>query len=148
MLSDSQIAELTTELSTDPETLGYTGKSNGELVDILNEVRAGAQFEVTRNTTLSAGNVAEPIRSQDIVDGTTSADFAALSAAEQRLYGSLVSREVVNLTAAMKAHFLSLFGAGTDTRTNLAALSKRQGSRAEVLFGEQVTLEDVRKAAA
>lgn len=59
-----------------------------------------------------------------IVEATDDAEYAALSAANKAIYGIIVSCGTVDLSegTAVRDKLLAMFGAGTTTRDNLAAL--------------------------
>jgi hypothetical protein len=137
-LTAAQIAQLTSELTTDPTALGYAGMSNAEVVAAINRVRGTIAIEPR---TLVA---------QRVVEALELAEYDALTAGKRDKLGLLLEHDEVEITAATKAIFTDVFGAGTATRADVAALLSRDGSRAEQLFGVDtvVGLDDVRKARA
>jgi hypothetical protein len=98
--------------------------SDNQLADLLNAVSAAYQID------------REVIPAHEVIDATVPAEWAALSAAEKERYAVLTGAGQVNVKSAnVRAAFLAMFGAGTATRTALAALQKRDASLAENLFG-------------
>lgn len=131
---------LKTELTTDPNGYGYVtspltepvGSLNAEL---LNQVRVG--IAIDRGV----------IPAHEIVDAIVAAEWTNLSDVERTRITFIVGAGEVNVRATnTRSAFLAAFGPGTATRTNLAALQTRQGSRAEQLFGQFVTFRDVLNA--
>jgi len=68
---------------------------------------------------------------------TDSASFASLSDIKKQLWVSFCGRDSIDPFGASNVNFVTwIFGAGTDTLTNLAALRKEDVSRSEELgFG-------------
>jgi hypothetical protein len=76
------------------------------------------------------------------------AEYDGLSAANKQLYQILVSTGTLNgADSRIRAMFASIFAAGA-TRTALAAMAERDGTRAEQLFGVAVTTDDCARALA
>lgn len=112
-------AALKTELTTDPLTRGYAGMTDQEASDSLN----------TKNRTRDR----VVIPGYEVIEATVASEWSALSAAEKQRYQTLVSASggVYAKGANTRAAFLAMFGGGTATRTNLAALQTESISRAE-----------------
>jgi len=130
---------LKTELTTDPNAYGLTDLYNNGLdsacADMLNEVRGS--IEVNRGV----------VPAHEVFEAIVPAEWAALDAQEQTRIGMILGMSEIDTAGAnTQAAFLAAFAAGTATRTALIALTKRSGSRAEELFGQSVTREDIRKA--
>lgn len=131
-------ATLTTEINTDPMALGYAGKNDAAIAGLLNAV--GLSGEIVDRSTVTSAQIQEQV---------VGSEFAALSAVAQRLWLAILSIDVVPVkNANLRAQVLSVWAAGTTTRSNLAALQTKSATRAEVLFGENVivTHQDVAKA--
>ncbi len=129
---------LKTELTTDPETLGYASFSDRGAANKLNE--AGASSETIE---------VEEVSAVDIQGAVVGSEFSALSATAQRAWLAIVGLESVPVkNTNLREQILDIWGAGTTTRTNLAALQTKSATRAEVLFGEGVSVSqsDVQKA--
>ena len=137
-LTPAQISQLATELNTDPAGLGYSplvaAGRDAALVDALNQVRPGGAFQVDR----------ERVPTWAIFGSIDAAEFLALTATQREQLLVLLNAGQVDLSNANIRNILVCCGAGAGTgifanpsatRTNLIALAKRQGSRAEVLWG-------------
>lgn len=104
------IAALATELTTDPEGIGYSGMSNQEAADALNVANRPAARE-----TLSGA---------DIYNCIEPSEFTALTDAQKQIvrdvFGlgdSIDVRAGTNTRAAL----LAIFNGGSTTRANLIA---------------------------
>lgn len=129
------------ELDSDPLGFGYSGKSDDEVVLLLNAV--GGAGEVGRRV------VRNFIETWEIWGATVKTEFDALTASEKQFYMAMISCGKIDPSAAtVRGNIVALFGAGTTTRTNLMGLQYVGASRAEVLFGENVHLWDVERARA
>ena len=130
---------LKTELTTDPAGLGYatlwaTGADTA-LADILNTVRQ--TIDIDRGV----------IPSYEVINATAPAEWTALSAAEKQRYQTLTGAgQTDSGNANVRAAFNTMFPQGSSTRTSLIGLLTRKGSRAEFLFGQAVTSNDVAQA--
>ena len=123
-------AQLATELTTDPSSLGYAALiaagSDQALADALNLARAGAPFVVHRND----------IQARELMAAVVLAEYTALSQAPRDLWQALLTTAPLDAgDTNTRTNVGTVFGAGTATRTALTALADRQGSRAEVLWG-------------
>lgn len=82
---------------------------------------------------------ATTVSSAQLQNAVVASDFTALTAAQQNLWAIIVQEAIsrpLDLTlTGIRAQILAIFGSGTTTRANLAALQTRAGSRAEALFG-------------
>lgn len=136
------LAALTTELTTDPKSLGYaalrTAGNDQGLADLLN--RQGASNETVTLHSMTAATFAQAI---------VETEWAGLTV-QQCLYQVMLAvcgafdPNNANVVAGVQA----VYAAGTQTRANLGAALTRQGSRAEVLFGVTytVTVEQIAQA--
>lgn len=136
-------AALASEINVDPAALGYAAPKAAHdgvtIAAIMDAVGVGASFQVFRGV----------IPSYEIINSTVPAEWAALSAAEKQRYQTITGAGQVDTTNQnIRDAFLAMFAAGTATRTALIAMAKRQGSRAEVLFGVGVSVShiDVKQA--
>jgi hypothetical protein len=134
---------LNTELTNDPKNRGYAvpmaAGDTGEVARLLNEQLPTESVERASIT---------PQEAQAAVDV---ADFKALTAGAQRAWLAIVGLpEVPVKNPQIRAQVAAIWGPGTATRANLVALQTRDASRAEVLFGEgiSVTHLDVARALA
>ena len=128
----THISELNTELTTDPQSLGYVPADGDDVADaaIINLPRSGNQ----RDNFVSSFDIEEAVDAADW-PSTNNEQFkrdlwrdVLLSAG----FGGTINANANNV----KAKVLVVFSAGSSTRTNLAALRTRDGSRAEVLWGD------------
>jgi hypothetical protein len=130
--------ELKVEITNDPKTLGYAGKSDEQIAQLLNTV--GLSVE-----TLFKGRVAV----EDFIAEIVGTEYDALSAAGKTQLDQFVRGNWIKSGSAnMRTTIGALFAAGTTTRTNLLALCQRSATRGEVLFGEGITVSHQDVAAA
>lgn len=126
------LAALKNELTTDPLTRGYSGMSDEGAAESLNASNRQADRD-----TLDAGLlVASIVRSEYDSLANAAKDYLRLIAMAQSL----------PLTATLKTELAGIFGVGTQTRTNLIALLKRPGSRAQEMGLGLVTTSNVADA--
>lgn len=113
---------LKSEITSDPALLGYAGKSDQEIADLLNSQATGRTI------------VRTVIPSHEILEATVPGEWAALTAAEKQRYQTITGAGQVNLRGSnTRSALAAMFGAGTTTRANLIALQKVVVSRAEEL---------------
>jgi len=111
---------LHTELDTDPLTRGYSGMSDSEAADDLNTVYRTLPVDT--------------VPGSDIFNNTDDAEYGALTAEEQNRWLNMCGVSDIDVSSGVaKSLEAELFGAGTDTRTNLLALKTRDVSRGEEL---------------
>jgi len=138
MLTSTQIAALTTELSTDPAALGYAALTAAPdaagLVTLLNDTTKGG----TLNPTY--------VDAHALVNAVVASEYNALTQAARDLWRDVIVAAGTNGVrvndAGVKAIVLAVWAAGTTTRTALAALQTRACSRFEKLFGENAACQD------
>lgn len=113
---------LKTEITTDPKSLGYEGKTNQEIADIVN----------TAGLSDDKVNVGV-IESYRVVKVLVATEVEGLSEAQRQTLGFIISAGQVDASdTKIQALFLGMFGSGTATRVNLIALAKRSASRTEI----------------
>lgn len=123
---------LKTEIDTDPENLGYAGKTDKEIVSLLSEIGLSSE-------TISRG----VIDAHEVVSACVFSELDALSDKQQKQLSFIVSAGQVDTSnVKIKAIFAGLFN-GTQTKTNLLALATRSASRGEAEFGQNPSLMDV-----
>ena len=123
------LAALATEISVDPQVLGFAGKNDGQIAALLNAIGGSGE-------TLEPENITNII-AQKAVDG---AEFLALTTAQQNLWLAILTIATIPVKdAVIRAQVTSVWAAGT-TRTNLIALQTRSASRSEILCGEGVSV--------
>lgn len=107
---------LKNELINDPLGRGYSSMTSAAAAVSLSTVNR------TRSRSV--------ISAYEVVDAIVPAEWNILTTAEQRRIELIISAGQVNvLNANVRAAFLAAFGAGTATRTNLAALQTENISR-------------------
>jgi len=121
------------EIKLNPAGLPYAGKKDDQIADILNTPN-----RQTNRESLDAGSlIASIVRSE----------FAALAAADKQYVQLIAMAQTMPLTATLKTELGAVFPANSATRTNLVALMKRPGTRAEELnLGGSPTASDVAEA--
>lgn len=132
---------LRAEIDADSLGLGYAGKTNQQLADLINTVPGSAASgrQIERNV----------IDSYEVINATVPAEWAALTDSEKTRYSTITGAGKTDVKAPnVRSTFAAMFGVGTTTRTNLVALQNRAASRADVLFGERVEAWDVARARA
>lgn len=135
------IPQLRTELQTDPNAYGYdphraTG-ADWQLAELINRVRAGVDID------------RDIVAAYEVYEAMVAAEYDALTAAKKERVRNLLSMGQLNAKGANTRNtLLDCFAPGTTTRTNLAAMQKRSGSRAEFLWGANVvvTVDQVAQA--
>lgn len=114
------------ELTNDPLDLGLTllPEDDAANASILNEVRVACQID------------RESIPVSEINKAIDRDEFAALSASDKQWLGMVTSSGDINPKAGgeVREGLLQLFGAGTESRTNLTALLTESASRIEQMF--------------
>lgn len=138
-------AALATELRADPNGYGYAQfiavGSFGELADLLNETRPEISVPRSDVTPLE---ILEAIALQDFLTDKTNLWSAWFESITQ--FPSLRILKKNGTDTRVMTNIMKLLVNGSASETRLRALSLRPGSRAEQLFGMQVTPVDVGKA--
>lgn len=107
-------------LATELALPAYSGLSDQAAADAINGVNIAVNVET--------------IGGAELLEATTTANYAALMDAQKNLYHALLGiPNMIVKGANTRAHLLAMFGAGTQTRTNLGALQTTQTSRAAQL---------------
>lgn len=98
----------------------YAGLTNQEAADALNAANISVDVEI--------------ISGSDVFEATTQSDYAALTANQKGLFHAIMGMETIQVVGSnTRAALLAMFGPGTQTRTNLAALQTTLTSRASQL---------------
>lgn len=133
------LTALAAELNADPKTLGYTGKSDAQIADLLNTPGASSEtiFKAYTDTA-------------DIVACIVRAEWTALAAADKQFLTEVVlaAPKLKTGDSNLRSAVAGIFAAGTTSRANLTAAASKQATRAEALFGENTTVshQDVARA--
>lgn len=118
------------EIETDPKGLGYSGMSDQEIVDKLNEIGGSGETKIKTSIAMS-----------DILKALVYSEVIALTTPQiQILELFTVSNDIDPSDTNIQEVFKGIFGAGTTTRSNLLALATESCSRAEKL-GFAMTIE-------
>lgn len=141
-LSEADYVALNTEITTDPKSLGYAGKTDPEVAELLNTVGLAVPAE-----TVNVGM----INGQKLSMAVEISEYIALSDAAQQAWQTILSAGdgMINVENPRVVNQIgAIWGATTTTRASLLALRDRPCSRAETLFGRDVFIHhlDVAKA--
>jgi len=118
------------ELTTDPLSRGYAGMTDQQAADSLKMVNRAVDVD--------------SISTSEIFEAIALAEFNALTAVQKTLLQIVLSLGTVKIKGTnTRTALLSLFGPGTATRPNLAALQTRLISRVEELRLPPVGLHHV-----
>jgi hypothetical protein len=131
-MTPEQLASLKTELTNDPQVIGYAGKSHDEIARLINRPSRTLDAE-----TLSSGM---------LVGCIDRVEFAALPAADKQYLNLFVTAGDVPMSNNVRQALRALFPAGSDTRAKINQATRRSGSRAEELGLGRVTESDVADA--
>ena len=132
-MNKQDLRTLKTELTDDPEELGYAEKSHEELAAILNATQRNVErASFTGAMLVSCIDKAE----YENLDADGKSDISLLSTANGE----------IPVTRAIRRGLKELFPAGSNTRSDIADLFKRKGTRAEELGIGSVTASDVADA--
>lgn len=133
--------ELKAEIDHDPTGLGLPAMrdagSDALIASTLNEVQSDIQIEIRL------------LWSYEMVAQIVPSEYDAVATQlRQRLDMTLGTQRVDIRSPHVRRTLLDAFPAGSTSRANMAALQKRNGSRAEELWGEEaaVTANDVAAA--
>ena len=139
-MTDEQYTELNVEIATDPKSLGYSGKSNPDIAALLNAIGGSSE-------TIDQG----ALDGQELQKAVVISEYTALSDIQRDAWVLIISAGAGQVDIAdqrVRGQIAAIWGSGTTTRANLLALTSRDASRAEVLFGAgaSVSHTDVGKA--
>jgi len=148
-------SDLKTELMTNPANLSdaqavsvstlFTAGKDADVLTVMNLPRAGAPFQVDP----------APLAVADLKAVFDPAEYLALTDHQLAQLDTILGSTTVDLTKASIRAILvgsaspaitGIFANPSATRTALIALVKRQGSRAEVLCGRLLRLNDISDA--
>jgi len=111
---------LRAELTNDPLARGYSGMTDKQVADSLNAI--------------DRDQAVQSIGGQELFEAVVLAEYGALSASEMTLLNAFIDMGTIQVNGTnTKAVLLNMFGVGTTTRNNLAALQTTQISRATEL---------------
>lgn len=126
-------AALAAEITNDPTGMGYAAPfaagNDSAVAGLLNSLVDGATVD------------RQLVEGWEIVNAVIPAEYAALTAPAREYLRMVVSPAWVQLApGGTRSGLAVLFGGGTTTRANLLALTTRAATRAEVLFGLDMTI--------
>ena len=125
------IAQLKTEITTDPLVLGYAAlravANDIAIANLMNAVGVGANYNVYVNNMMIS----------TFVGAIVAADFLALTALQlQQLAFIFLNNQTLDGTNPnIRSIVATIFAGKTTSLTNFAAIGVRQGSRADALWG-------------
>lgn len=131
-MTDAELATLNVELATDPEKLGYADKSDPEIAALINAVGSGT----IPNTDVLASKI-RGVYDMDEFE-TLPVNHALFALAVVNNPNEIIDITDADLIKQMKGIFpVATFPV---SRAALTALATRSASRAEVVFGEPITI--------
>jgi len=123
-------AALNAELTGDPLARGYAGMDDQQAADDINSVY--------RDIPRAAMN------GDEVFAATNAGEFGALTEHKQAMWLSFCARDQIDPYGTTNEAFVDwVYGGGSTTRSTLASLRTRQGSRAEELGLPAVRAGDV-----
>ena len=133
-MAEFTLEALKDEIVNDSEGIGYkngTWKAHQVVADLINDPALGAT--ITRKL----------IQSSELKASFDLDEFVALSQGERDYLLCLISGEgpIDANEALILSALTSMFGAGSTTSTTLLTKIQRQGSRAEILWGENTIID-------
>lgn len=137
-MTEAELAILKTELDTDPLALGYAGQPDTQgVADLLNTVGLSVPPETIPDTSVSVSAVMDAVDASEL----PAVDVNGLQFFLERLRLSGGSVDI-SAGSAIIGQVADIFtvAAAPNSRTALNALTTREASRAEVLFGIGVTV--------
>ena len=124
---------LKAEITNDPVALGYSGKTDAQIADLLNnKVRSKNRLTVTAD---------------QLIQAIVWTEWDSLTASQKQQLQLIVGAGVVSVNNTnVRTALLAMFGAGSTTRANLLALAVMPTSRADELGFGIVEYWDVARA--
>jgi hypothetical protein len=142
-LTSAQITSLHTELTTDPLGLGYAaqisaGSDNG-CCALINAATGAGAATITPSTVDRSIVYDALIPLSNVINGLS----ATIQAKYNRMLPIILSNQTINITSP---HFVAMLTAmvtdGVVSSAAATAFGQRIGSRAEVLFGAGVVIQN------
>ena len=136
------LALLKTEITTDPAALGYAGKTDEQISNLMNaETGTGSNFEINRKDVTGAQIAAAMVPSE----------FTALTASDRAYVQCLASVAVPIKANEIRSDMMNMFptGGGSPkplTRAKIDEVFKITVSRAVKVLGEPVNPSNVADA--
>lgn len=154
-LTAAQLAQLKTEINTDPQTYGYAAwvaaSEPENVAAALNKVRDGTDGEaaiLVRRLDVSAIELLEAVDTRDFIASPNSLQAAWFESVTQNATVRLANPD--GTQNRVKNNLDRVLNDTQGSQTRLNALARRNGSRAEQLFGTgaTVSVSDVQAALA
>lgn len=130
------LTQLRDEIEADPEALGYKEASGAWKAD---DVIAGLLNDPANGATIWRTGI--PM--SDVYGAVDWAEFVGLAATPREAFRLITSTEVLDADSANIQNALGQIFTSTDapnSRAALMSLAQKQGSRAEVLWGDGTTI--------
>ena len=144
----TQLQAIKAAINADATALAMWPGNPGGIADYLNSVPSTSPTAIWR----------PDIPVAELLTGVVWSAFVALGAQVQAAWTALTSGGTVDSTNAnIRAGFVTIFGSGSQTVTNLAAIAQRDATRLEaifttsgvsILYGQTVADTDVQQAMA
>jgi hypothetical protein len=133
MLTPEQLQTLKTDLYTTRAKQVYAGKT---FASHISESNYSVLAEFYNSPTNPGQNIWKPdLKVSDLPPAIVMSAFVGLTAVKQNGYFVLTQGEYVDATNAnIRTGFVTIFGAGSATTTNLTALAQRFATNFEFLF--------------
>jgi len=132
------VQQVKAEIDADPAGLGYAAMESAQnwngIRDALNLSRVGVAVD---RRFVHVNELTEALVYSELIALTDAARDALLI-----LFAVAANSTLDPLNANIRGFFTGAFGPATQTRINLTALTSRQGSRAEFLWGDGVVVSD------
>ena len=139
-MAEFSLQALHDEIEADPQVLSYKNpdgswKGDAVIAEILNDREGAGSGNITRRL----------IQPREIFDSIPFAEYNAYTQAKRDWLDTALElvggQGVINGTdPVVWSNLLAVFPAGSDARANIVAKIQRAGSRAEILWGEGVTV--------
>lgn len=128
------LAKLKAEITDDPVGLGYSGKTDEQVCDLLNSKTRSKHVELLTPT--------------QILNAVVYSEWTVKTATQQQAIWNLLGMGALNPWGVEASIFTTVFGAGSQTIAALAALRVQAISRAEELGIETVAVGHINEARA
>lgn len=119
----SYYSDLRAEIQTDPNGLGYAGKSDNDAAALINLQDGVTVVSITSLT------------SAQLCDCINPNEFGNLSASNKQYVQQVLSMGSINTQGNTMTALITMFAPGSNTKNNLINAATKFGSRGETLFG-------------
>ena len=118
-MNKAQLQILKDEIENDPLTRGYSGMTDAQIADDLNSEYRERNFDRLDAST--------------VFNAVDKAEYNALAAADKEMVWNILHLGEINPFGLEAEIFVDIFGAGSQTITDLKAIRKESQSRASEL---------------